>query len=424
MDVSDYHAGSTGRLHPRADAGARRIVYCSGVDTGELALSRPDWGRVRRELGFVVAVALVVLAGALTAPPGRAGLDPVGYLLAVLPVAVLPLRRRFPVPVLVVTAACLLAYQVRGYPGVIPAVPVVVAVYAAVDAGHRWVSVATVSAGFLGVAMSDALMADYPSLRVLLQNRFLLIGWIAAAGVAAEVTRHRRAYLGQVEQRALDAERTREEAARRRAGEERLRIARELHDSLTHSISLIKVRAGVAVHLARKNGEQVPEALLAIQEASGEAMRELRATLEVLRSDEEPAGVGLDRLDELVQRARTAGVPTVITITGTPRSLPPVVDRTAYRIVQEALTNISRHAGPATAAISMRYGDDALTVQVDDDGEALAQPASVATVAGSAGMGLVGMRERVTALGGLLQAGPGDSGGFTVHAELPLPDAL
>jgi signal transduction histidine kinase len=391
------------------------------VDTGGQTLSRS--GRVR-ELGFLAAVALVVLVGALTAPPGRTGLDPLGYLLLALPVVALSVRRGLPVPVLVVTAACLLAYQIRGYPGLIPAVPVVVAVYTAVDAGHRWTVVATVGAGFLGVALSDSLVEDGTSLRVLLQNRFLLIGWIAAAGVAAEVARHRRAYLKQIEQRALDAERTREETARRRAGEERLRIARELHDSLTHSISLIRVRAGVAVHLARKHGEPASDALLAIQEASGEAMRELRATLEVLRSDEEPDGIGLDRLDDLVQRACTAGVPTVLTITGARRSLPPVVDRTAYRIVQEALTNISRHAGPATAEISMRYDVDALTVQVDDDGKARPDADSVAAVAGSAGMGLVGMRERVAALGGFLQAGPRESGGFTVRAELPLPDAL
>jgi signal transduction histidine kinase len=363
----------------------------------------------------MVAVGLVVLVGALTAPPGRAVLDPFGYLLLALSVAALPFRRRLPVPVLLVTAGCLLAYQVRGYPGVIPAVPVVIAVFFAVDAGRRAAAIATVSAGFVGVAVSDALVEDGPSFRVLLQDRFLLIGWIAAAGIAAEVLRHRRAYLAQVEQRAVDAERTREEAAARRAGEERLRIARELHDTLTHSISLIKVQAGVAIHLARKNDEPVPGALLAIQEVSGEAMRELRATLEVLRSDEEPDSSGLDRLDDLVARARTAGLPTTVTITGPRRGLPPVVDRTAYRIVQEALTNITRHAGPATAAITMCYADSALTVQVDDDGRA---------PSGSGpGLGLVGMRERVTALGGSLHAGPRPVGGFTVRAELPLPDA-
>jgi signal transduction histidine kinase len=370
----------------------------------------------RREAAFVAAVAVVVLVGVVTAPPGRIGLDLIGYLLLVVSVGALAFRRRLPVPVLLTTAACLLAYQVRGYPGLITAVPVVVAVYVAVEAGHRVAAAVTLGAGFLGAVAGDLLRTGGPPARDVLQERFLLIGWLVAAGVAAEVSRHRRAYLLQVEQRAADAERTREEAAHRRAGEERLRIARELHDSLTHSISLIKVQAGVAIHLARKNDEPVPGALLAIQEASGEAMRELRATLDVLRRDE-PAGSGLDRLDDLVERARTAGLPTTVSTSGTRRSLPPVVDRTAYRIVQEALTNVARHAGPATAAVHMCYGDNALTVQIDDDGQAASGIAPVP------GVGLLGMRERVTALGGSLHAGPRPVGGFTVRAELPLTEA-
>ena len=376
----------------------------------------------------MLAIAITVFVGALTAPPGRAALDPFGYLLLALPVAAIALRRRLPVTVLVATSACLLAYQLRGYPGVIPAVPVVVAVYVAVLAGHRRVAIATVSAGFLAVVATDLTVHSGLSFRVVLQDRFLLIGWIGAAAMAAEGLRHRRAYLAQVERRAEEAERTREEVALRRAGEERLRIARELHDSLTHSISLIKVQVGVAVHLARKNAEPVPDVLLAIQEASGDAMRELRSTLEVLRTDEVPEGEagtdggdsngsGLDRLGDLVERARTAGLPTTVTVDGQRRGLPPVVDRTAYRIVQEALTNITRHAGPATAAITMSYRPDSLTVQVDDDGNAAPAPRQ-----GTApGVGLVGMRERVTALGGSLSAGPRPLGGFTVRAELPIP---
>jgi signal transduction histidine kinase len=371
---------------------------------------------VRSQARFLVAVALVVLAGALIAPPGRTALDASGYLLLGLPVAAVALRRRYPVVVLIVSSACLLAYQLRGYPGVIPAVPVVVAVFYAVDAGRWRAAVAVVAAGYAGIALGDVLAGDGRPFRVVLQERFLLLGWIVVAGVAAEVLRHRRAYLDQVEQRAREAERGREEAAQRRAGEERLRIARELHDSLTHSISLIKVQAGVAVHLARKNGQTVPPALLAIQDASGEAMRELRATLGVLRADEEPGG-GLDRLDDLLARARDAGLPTTLTVAGTRRGLPPVVDRTAYRIVQEALTNIARHAGPATATVTMSYAEDSLTVQVDDDGRAAATGPPVP------GVGLVGMRERVTALGGSLHAGPRPVGGFTVRARLPLTDA-
>jgi len=220
-------------------------------------------------------------------------------------------------------------------------------------------------------------------------------------------------HLREVEQRAEEAERTRDEAARRRAMEERLRIARELHDSLTHSISVIQVQAGVAVHLARKRGEDVPPALLAIQEAGADAVRELRATLGVLRSEED--GSGLGQLGNLVARARAAGLPVTITVTGAERPLPPDVDQAAYRIVQEALTNVSRHAGHACASVQLHYTPETLSIQVDDDGKG--------TVTGTRppgpGLGLAGMRERVSALGGRLSAGPRDGGGFGVRAELP-----
>jgi signal transduction histidine kinase len=196
--------------------------------------------------------------------------------------------------------------------------------------------------------------------------------------------------------------------------EERLRIARELHDSLTHSISVIQVQAGVAVHLANKRGEDVPPALLAIQEAGADAARELRATLQVLRS-EDGDGSGLCQLDGLVARHRSAGLPVTVTVTGARRPLPPDVDQAAYRIVQEALTNVTRHAGLARATVRLHYVPGALTVQVGDDGNG----------AGSGtpgpGLGLVGMRERVSVLGGRLHAGPQDGGGFLVRAELPLP---
>jgi signal transduction histidine kinase len=222
-------------------------------------------------------------------------------------------------------------------------------------------------------------------------------------------------HLREVEQRADEAERTRDEAARRMAVEERLRIARELHDSLTHSISVIQVQAGVAVHLARKRGEDVPPALLAIQEAGTDAARELRATLGVLRSVEDGHGSGLSQLDRLVARAQAAGLPVTVTVTGAVRPLPAEADQAAYRIVQEALTNVSRHAGHARASVHLHYTAETLTVQVDDDGQVL----SNGTRPSGPGLGLVGMRERVSALGGRLQAGPQHDGGFRVRAELP-----
>jgi signal transduction histidine kinase len=254
------------------------------------------------------------------------------------------------------------------------------------------------------------------------RRRFYAAGWLISAGVVVVTARIWQLHLREVEQRAEEAERTRDETARRRAVEERLRIARELHDSLTHSISVIGVQAGVAVHLARKRGEDVPPALLAIQEAGADAVRELRATLGVLRSEEDGDGSGLSQLDGLLARARAAGLPVTVTVTGTERPLPPEVDQAAYRIVQEALTNVSRHAGSAggdqvSASVHLHYTPENLSVQVVDDGKG--------TVPGAGGrppgpgLGLVGMRERVSALGGRLQAGPHDGGGFHVRAELP-----
>jgi signal transduction histidine kinase len=224
-------------------------------------------------------------------------------------------------------------------------------------------------------------------------------------------------HLRKAERRAEEAERTRDEAAQRRAMQERLRIARELHDSLTHSISVIQVQAGVAVHLARKRGEDVPPALLAIQEAGADAVRELRATLGVLRSEEDGDGSGLSQLDSLVARARAAGLPVTVTVTGAERPVPPEVDQAAYRIVQEALTNVSRHAGHACASVHLHYTPETLAVQVDDNGNGTT--AGTGTRPSGPGLGLVGMRERVSALGGRLQAGPQDDGGFQVRAELP-----
>jgi signal transduction histidine kinase len=173
----------------------------------------------------------------------------------------------------------------------------------------------------------------------------------------------------------------------------------------------------VAVHLARKRGEDVPPALLAIQEAGADATRELRATLGVLRSEEDGDGSGLSQLNSLAARARAAGLPVTVTVTGAQRPLPPAVDQAAYRIVQEALTNVSRHAGQVRASVHLHYAPEALSVQVDDDGEGAVTGAGARP--SGPGLGLVGMRERVSALGGRLAAGPRDAGGFRVRAELP-----
>ena len=215
----------------------------------------------------------------------------------------------------------------------------------------------------------------------------LEMAWLIAAGAAGEALR-------QAERRADEAERTREETARRRADEERLHIARELHDSLTHQISVIKVQAEVAVHLARKRGEAGAGGPAGDPGGrSGGGPGTARDPGGAARRRQTPPH-GLAHVPELVERARTTGLDATLTIEGDGDDVPAAVDRTAYRIVQESLTNIARHAAAATASVRIDYRPDALAIQVDDDGRATPDTAPVP------GVGLLGMRERVTALGG------------------------
>ncbi|WP_433086803.1 histidine kinase dimerization/phosphoacceptor domain-containing protein [Dactylosporangium sp. CA-052675] len=225
---------------------------------------------VWRDLALATGAAVLAVGGAVTSPAGRTDLDATGVLLLIVAGLALVARRRYPRSVLALTAACLLAYLVLGYPGVGPALPVLIALYTTVHRGHGKTARATI-AGILVVGIVGDAIGSGARPAEVFQRWFLIIGWMVASSVMAEVTRQHRAYLEQVERRAEEAERSREETARRRAVEERLRIARELHDSLTHSISIIKIQAGVAVHLARKHDEPVPEALLAIQHASTDA---------------------------------------------------------------------------------------------------------------------------------------------------------
>ncbi|MEU6915792.1 sensor histidine kinase [Streptomyces olindensis] len=357
-----------------------------------------DWGIA----GGVAAALLVTGPGQRSA----ASLDVLGYALLAAGGLALAVRRRAPVAVLAVTGLCAVGYQAAGFD--VPAVAYLFAVYAAVRAGHRIVTVAA-SVAVLGLLPVAALVSGlHDTGEAFARARGALeIAWLIAAGAAGEALR-------QAERRADEAERTREETARRRADDERLRIARELHDSLTHQISVIKVQAEVAVHVARRRGEEVPDALLAIQEAGREAARELRATLQALRDDDTAPPRGLDDVPELVARARAVGLDATLTIEGPGQDVPAAVGRTVYRIVQESLTNIARHADASTASVRIDCRPDWLALRVDDDGRATPDTAP------PPGLGLLGMRERVTALGGRLRAEPRGGGGFTVQAELPV----
>ncbi|MGW6274511.1 sensor histidine kinase [Streptomyces sp. NPDC055060] len=355
---------------------------------------------------IAVGVSAALVTTALARPDSGTGLDALAYALLVAGGLALAARRRAPVAVLAATGLSAVGYQAAGLD--VPVVAYLFAVYAAVRAGHRTLAVATSVALLAALPLAALASGPYDTGEAFARARGALeIAWLIAAGAAGEALR-------QAERRADEAERTREETARRRADEERLRIARELHDSLTHQISVIKVQAEVAVHVARRRGERVPEALLAIQEAGREANRELRATLEALRDDDTTPPRGLDHLPDLVERARTLGLDTTLTVEGQRHAVPTAVGRTVYRIVQESLTNITRHAGAATASIRIDWREGTLAVRVDDDGTATPDTVPVP------GVGLLGMRERVTALGGRLRAEPRGEGGFTVQAELPM----
>jgi signal transduction histidine kinase len=321
-------------------------------------------------------------------------------------------RHRNPAAVVVVVAAVTLLYLLLGYPYGPVFLSLIIALFTAVITGHRpmaWVAAGALYVGHFGLGY---LLGRPPPLTFPVMAG--VAAWLLVVLVIAEVVRARR-------QQAEDAARIQAEEGRRRASEERLRIARELHDVLGHNISLINVQAGVALHLMDEQPGQSRTALVAIKQASGDALRELRSVLDVLRQpNDEPPRIptpGLAGLADLVAKATAAGLLVRTQIQGAPRPLPVAVDLAAFRIVQEALTNVTRHAGRATATVHITYGERDFTVQIEDDGGG----ATVGPASGG-GNGIPGMRERAVALGGALQAGP-RPGGFGVLARLPLNGA-
>jgi len=279
---------------------------------------------------------------------------------------------------------------------------------------------------FGGHVAGQRLVEDHDSTGFL---AVLLSSWAGGALLLGGSVRGRRAEWTALEERARHLAESQEEEARRRVAEERLRIARDLHDSVAHSMASISVQAGVGAHVLDERPEDARAALLAIKDASGEALAELRATLGMLRSDEaaprEPAA-GLDRLSSLIESSLTAGLTVDVVVEGDARPLPPAVDAAAYRIVQESLTNVIRHAGPARATVTIRHGGDAVEIAVTDDGRGAGSGGGNgpdpggAGPAGPAGHGLAGMRERVALLGGELSAGNRRSGGYRVLVRFPL----
>jgi signal transduction histidine kinase len=339
------------------------------------------------------------------------------YVLALLHTLPLAARRRYPGAVLGIGVASGLAVAALGVSPIVLGIAILVAVYSVAAYGSRWVSLAGLAAAELGSAAVQLTPGRFQAPTVV--SNALVIG---AAWLLGHFVGVRRAYTARLEQ-AAELERTRAELARRAVAAERLRLARELHDVVAHSISVIAVQSGVGAHVASTQPEEAAKALAAIEVTSRAALVELRRLLGVLRQDGEPQGdlapvPGLADLDRLLAEVAKAGLAVRLRVEGTRPELPAGVDLSAYRIVQEALTNVVKHAGPARAQVVVGYGDQEVTVVVTDDGRGVTAPTGDGRA--EVGHGLIGMRERVQVFGGDLEVGPRPGGGFRVAARLPL----
>ncbi|MEU8999421.1 histidine kinase [Streptomyces caniferus] len=410
---------------------------------------RFQWHRAHpRAVDVVLAVAVFacILCAAVADPHGPHGprfgghhLSATTVVLAALACAALVLRRRLPRTVLALTGACTIVELLArsSDPRAPVAASAVIALYSLASRTDR---PTTWRIGALTVVVLTAAAMLYGPRPWYAQENIGIFAWTGMAAAAGDAVRSRRAFVDAIRERAERAERTREEEARRRVAEERLRIARELHDVVAHHIALVNVQAGVASHVMDNRPDQAKQALAHVREASRSALEELRATVGLLRQSDDPKAPtepapGLGVLDQLVDGFVRAGIPVDLEIPHTPRPLPASVDLTAYRVVQEALTNVHKHAGEgARATVRILHSETALTVTVLDDGAGRAgiprqkggdrppvEPGGQGEPEDSGGgHGLIGMRERVFALRGTVVTGPRAAGGFQVRVTLPL----
>jgi signal transduction histidine kinase len=362
-------------------------------------------------------VADAVLAAAVFAAVlvwGGAHFDWLGRALALVCCLALLARRRFPVPVAAFILAVLFGYYPLSSADGPLMLVFVVAIYQAAAESHM-----VAAAGLALVALIGFLVEKDGSGTPHLDSAapLLLAGWFVAAVAMGGVMHNRSAYLREAEQRARDLEARQEQDLRLRATQERLRMARELHDVIGHHISLISVQSGAALHGLRSRSGDVTDELTAIKATSGAALQELRATLGLLVQAGEVAPTSpspsLGRIPELVERARSVGLDVALVIDGTTRPTAPEVELAGFRIVQESLTNVVKHAAATEALVRIRYEESAVTIRVDDNGTggADANPGS--------GSGLQGMAERVRTLGGRFSAVARPGAGFQVQVTLP-----
>ncbi|MFJ9695964.1 histidine kinase [Kitasatospora sp. NPDC101183] len=391
------------------------------------------WQRLRRDhprlldvVGGAVLIVITALGATIDQTGGRWIMpDAVTIVIGLASALAVFAHRRHPLAVVAVTLACTMVLSVTS-PRLTPtlATPLLLALYfLAVRTDRATAFRASVATAALLTVMTLAFGPGGP-----IGERIGVLAWALLPGALGDSIRNRRDQLAAIEERAVRAEATREEEARRRVADERIRIARDLHDVVAHHIALANAQAGIAVHLMDRHPAQAREVLSHITEATGSALQELRATVGLLRRAEEPAPLepapGLDQLPELIHSFERAGLPVRLTVEGEARPLSPGVDLTAFRIVQESLTNVAKHARGADAEITLAYSGSRVALSVANGRPSPAGRPRPATLPrpgpGEGGFGLIGMRERAGAVGGRLSADARPDGGFLVTAELPL----
>jgi signal transduction histidine kinase len=382
------------------------------------------------DLLLAAFVTVMQVQGTLVRNHGEPVLRPLGdfgnlgYALLVISGVVIVVRRRWPVAVFGVTALASLVYYVLDFPDGPGWLGLFVALYTLTERGDGRRSLVVAGAGLVVLAPAWLVAAANVEPRATIGWVFFRIGASVMSAALGESVRSRRVIAAEALERAELAERTREEEARARVDEERLRIAREVHDTVAHAIAVINVQAGVTAHILDRRPERARETLKAIEHTSSRALKEMRTILGVLRDDHDGRAPqpGLAQIDDLAAQAREAGLEVAVQGAPSAVEVPSAVGGAVYRIVQESITNVIRHVGPTRVSVTVAYDADAVAVRVTDEGSRGETPAPRVAVAATApGRGLLGMRERCQLLGGELAAGRTSGGGFEVTAWLPLP---
>ncbi len=377
--------------------------------------------------GVIGSIAVI---GLFTIDPEQTGasnrdVDAIGVLLTVVQPVLLAFRRRWTIPVLWLSTLALVAFWILDYVDTGVSVVMLILLYTTAANCERRQAlrhVASATTILVAVMVVGVLVRqeDLPAVAVLGNLVIFVTAWVLGDSV-----RNRRAYLAEVEARAEQAEADRELAAARAVQEERTRIARELHDVVAHSVSVMVVQAGAARRVLERHPDQTAESLGIIERTGRNALDELRRVLGVLRETDGDASMApqptADDVAALVADVNASGHHVDLHVDGEPTALPAGVGLTVFRVVQEALTNVRKHAGPATATVDLRYRPDAVTIVVTDDGRGSAPHDDRMP---SSGQGLIGMRERVELFGGALRVGPRPGGGFQVRATVPVTSTV